>query len=210
MKYGFTTTSEAQHESQLSCLPSAGGAKARRAFTLIETEIVVALSASIMVALGLLIFNFNKILAYDNASAQSSGSATTVMREIVSFALPADAILQTHTFPSATYTSTSTSLVLEIPSIDSSGNVIANTYDYAAFYVVGTTTAYRLLQTNPLSARVSGTKQLSSTIRSLTFSFGTTTFANLSTTTVDIQTQAQVKQDILSDHRREQIRLRNY
>ncbi len=40
---GFTTASEAQYESQLSYSPSAGGAKARRAFTLIETMIAVAI-----------------------------------------------------------------------------------------------------------------------------------------------------------------------
>jgi prepilin-type N-terminal cleavage/methylation domain-containing protein len=40
---GFTTTSEAQHGSQFSCLPSAGGVKARRAFTLIETMVAVTI-----------------------------------------------------------------------------------------------------------------------------------------------------------------------
>jgi prepilin-type N-terminal cleavage/methylation domain-containing protein len=40
---GFTTTSEAQYESQLSYLASAVGAKARRAFTLIETMIAVTI-----------------------------------------------------------------------------------------------------------------------------------------------------------------------
>ena len=40
---GFTTPSEAQYESQLSYLPSAGGAKARRAFTLIETLVAVSI-----------------------------------------------------------------------------------------------------------------------------------------------------------------------
>ncbi len=40
---GFTTTSEAQYESKLSYLPSVGGAKARRAFTLVETMIAVTI-----------------------------------------------------------------------------------------------------------------------------------------------------------------------
>ncbi|MFZ2500829.1 MAG: hypothetical protein WAW90_02455 [Minisyncoccia bacterium] len=179
-------------------------------FTLVETVIVVGMSACMMIAISALVLNFNKTLLYGNTSNQSFGSASALMREIESLTLPANAILQTHTFGGATYISTSTSLVLEIPSIDSSGNVIANTYDYAAFYVVGTTSAYRLLQPNALSTRASSTKLLSSTLNSMTFSFSHTDFTQVSSTTVDIQTRAQVKQDIISDHQRELIRLRNH
>ncbi|TSA43813.1 hypothetical protein D4R49_02065 [bacterium] len=184
--------------------------RARRcAFTLVETVIVVALSVSVLIAIILLIYNFNKISVYDKTSAQSSGSASALMREIESLASPADAVLQTHAFSGSTRISSSTALVLEIPSIDSSGNVVANTYDYAAFYSTGAN-AYRLLETNALSARSPGTKQLSSTIQSLTFSYNSASFATTSTVTVDIQTQARAKQEVLSDHLREQIRLRNY
>ncbi|MBU6490899.1 prepilin-type N-terminal cleavage/methylation domain-containing protein [Patescibacteria group bacterium] len=181
----------------------------RRAFTLIETLIVIAVSTSVVLALTLLIYNFNAISAYQQMSEQSSGSAGALIGEIDSLALPADAVLQTHTFSSATYTSSSTVLVLEIPSIDSSGDVIANTYDYAAFYTVGTN-AYRILEANTLSKRVSGTKQLSSTVSMLTFTYSSADFTQVNIITVDIQTQTQVKQDTLLDHLREQIRLRNY
>ena len=182
----------------------------KHGFTLIETVIVIALSISVMTALTLLIYNFNKISVYNETFAKSSGSASAIMREIGSLIIPANAILQTHTFSNGTYISTSTSLVLEIPSIDSAGNTIANTYDYAAFYLVGTTMAYRILQPDALSARASSTKQLSTTMSSLTFTYGDTDFTKVSTTTVDVQTQALVKQEVLSDHRREQFRLRNY
>lgn len=180
-----------------------------RAFTLVETIIVIALGVTMMIALGLLIFTFNTISSYEQASSGSSGSASAVVREIESLALPADAVLQTHAFSDSTRTSSSAVLVLEIPSVDSSGNIIASTYDYAAFYVTGTN-AYRLLEASASSKRVSGTKQLSSTISALTFTYGSSDFTQVSTTTVDVQTQAKVKQDILTDHRREQIRLRNY
>jgi hypothetical protein len=131
------------------------------------------------------------------------------MREMESLTLPADAVLQTHTFIGGTYTSSSTVLVLEIPSVDSSGNTIASTHDYAVFYSVGTTSAYRLLEANALSTRVSGTKLLSSTMKAFTFTFNDADFTKVNIVTVDVQTQAQVKQDTVSDHRSEQMRLRN-
>jgi len=180
-----------------------------RGFTLVETIIVIAISICMMLALGFVIYQLNGSVAYQQTVAQSSGSASEVMREIESLAFPADAVLQTHIFPSATYTSSSTVLILEILSVDSSGNVIANTYDYAVFYAVGTN-AYRLLAANALSRRASGTKQLSSTITSLTFTYNNTDFTKVSAVTADVQTQASVKQNVLSDRRHEQLWLRNF
>ncbi len=180
-----------------------------RAFTLIETIIVVAISVIMMIALTLMIYTFNNSSSYEQASAQSSGSASTVIREAESLVLPADAVLQSYAFSGGTYTSASTSLVLEIPSVDSSGDIIANAHDYAAFYSVGTN-AYRLLQTNASSARTPGTKLLSTTLQSLTFTYNNTDFTKVSSTTVDVQTQTSVKQSVLSDQESEQINLRNY
>ncbi|MCX6786962.1 MAG: type II secretion system protein [Candidatus Kaiserbacteria bacterium] len=181
----------------------------QRAFTLIETIIVIALSVCMMIALGSLLYSFNSISGFQQASLQSSGSASIIMREVESLTFPADAVLQTHQFLNASYTSSSTALVLEIPSVNSSGNVISNTYDYAAFYIVGTN-AYRLLEANALSKRSSGTKQLSSTVYTLTFAYDNVDFTKANIVTIDVQTQAYAKQNILSDHRHEQIRLRNH
>lgn len=180
-----------------------------RAFSLIETVIVIAISTVMMLTLGFVIYQLNGSVAYEQTVAQSSGSASAIMREINSLTVPADAVLGAHIFPSATYTSSATALVLEIPSIDPSGNIIANTYDYAAFYTVGTN-AYRLLAANTASKRSSGTKQLSSTVMSFTFAYNNTDFTKVSMVTTDVQTQAHVKQNTLSDHRSEQVWLRNF
>ncbi len=180
-----------------------------RAFTLVETVIVVAFSLIMVLAIALLAYNFNKISVYEQTSARSSGSASAFMREVVSLTSSADAVLQTHTFAASTRTSSSTALVLEIPSINSSGSAIPNTYDYAAFYITGTN-VYRLLEPNAASKRASGTKLLSSTASSTTFSYNSADVTAVDVVTVDIQTRATVKQDVLSDHLHEQIRLRNH
>lgn len=182
----------------------------RRGFTLIETVIVVAFSVCVIIALVLLMYMFTKSVTYEQAIATSSGSATLVMRELELYTLPANAFVLSRTFPgNATYTSTTTSLVLELPSIDASGYVIANTYDYVAFYATGTK-AYRVIDKNALSSRTTGTKVLSSNISSLTFTYNNSVISNATTTTVDVQTQTTVRQQTYTDHRREQIRLRNY
>jgi hypothetical protein len=180
-----------------------------RGFSLVETVIVAGLSSAMMVALGCLIYNFNITSSYQKTFMQSSNSASTIMREVASLTIPASAVLQTRTFSGTPRSSSSTVLVLEIPSIDSSRNVIANTYDYVVFYVVGTN-AYRLIEKNVLSTRLSGTKQLSSTVKSLTFTYNDADFTKVTTVTVDIQTQAQSKGETIPDRRSEQFRLRNH
>jgi len=163
-----------------------------------------------MIALGSLIYSFNTISVYQQASMRSSSSASAVMRDIESLTLPANAVLQIYTFSGVTYTSSSTVLVLEIPSIDNSGNVIANTYDYAVFYSVDTN-VYRLIEANALSNRSSSVKKLSSTVNTLSFVYDNDMdFTQISIVTVDIQTQTEAKQEIISDHMSEQIRLRNH
>lgn len=179
-----------------------------RGLTLVETLIVAALGASMLVMLAFLMLQFNNSLSSEQTASKASGAASAVMRDMESLIVPADAVLQTHSFASGSYTSTTTSLVLEMPSIDSSGNVIASTYDYAAFYTTGAN-VYRVLEVNAASNRTSGTKLLSSNMLSLTFSYDTADVTKASLITIDLQIQAQVKQTILSDHRREQVRLRN-
>ena len=179
------------------------------AFTLIETVIVVAVSLSMMLALSLLLYTFNKSSTHGKLSAQSYDSASAVLREVEAFVLPASAVLETHSFASATHTSTTTSLVLQVPSIDSSGNVITNTYDYVAFYTAGTN-VYRLLEKNALSARVAGTQLLSQTLGALSFSYDSATFSEIRVVTIDIETGATVKEEVFTTRLREQIRLRNH
>ena len=181
-----------------------------RGFTLVETFIVAVFAALMMVTLGLLIYTFNKTSGYELAASQSSGSASAILREVEALSLPADAVLQSHTFTTGTYTSSSTALVLEIPSVDSSGAIVSNAYDYAVFYV-SSTTLYRRLEANASSVRGTGTKQLSTTVNALTFTYNNADFTQVNTVTVDVQTQSVVKQYnlTLTDHRKEQIVLRN-
>ncbi len=180
-----------------------------RGFTLIESIMVAAIAASMCIALGLLTFNFTTLSNYESALSQSSGSATTLMREVEALIAPADMIVSSRTFSGTLYTSDANALILEIPSIDGTGNVIANTYDYAVIYRTGAT-VYRILEADPLSVRGGGTKQLSSTVSALSFAYNNTTISLASVVTVDLQTQTTVKQQTLSDHRHEQLRLRNY
>jgi len=181
----------------------------QRGFTLIETVIVIALSASMFGVLSLLVRSFYVSYSYEQSAAISAESARSVIKEVESLTLVADKVLSSHVFSSATYDSSSNSLVLEIPSIDSSGAIVSGSYDYAAFYLQDTN-AYRILEANAASSRASGTKKLSDTISSLTFSYNNADFALADAVTVDVQTLVQSRGQGSADHRSEQLYLRNF
>ncbi len=178
-------------------------------FTLIEMLVVVALSATIMLALSVLFYNFYNLSGYQEASIQSTGSVNTVMRGAESLVLPADAILESHDFSGTLYNSTPSSLVIEIPSTTISGDDVPNTYDYAVIYVVGTD-VYRLLETSQQSARIPGMKLLGTSITSLTFSYNADTYASSTAVTLGVKTAIKEKENIVSDHLSEQLWLRNH
>lgn len=181
----------------------------KRGYTLIETIIVISISTLMLMALAHLFFIFNSLYGYQQGFIATAGSNGAAMNALEAAILPADHVLTSHSFSGATYTSGITTLVLELPAVDASGAIITSAEDYVAFYT-SSSTLYRLTEAAAGSVRVSGLKQLSSTIYSLSFTYNTATIADASILTADIQTQASIKQQIVQSHLTRQWRLRNF
>lgn len=180
-----------------------------KGFTLIESVVLIAVTTLALLALVNLFVVFNSLYGYQQAYTRTAGSALVAMSAFESAVLPADAVLASHAFSGTTYTTGTTTLVVELPSIDGSGNVISGTHDYIAFYVTGTTTLARVVSANAGSARSSGTKILTTTLSALALTYSTADVTKATSTIVDIQTQSAFKQQTVSDHLRERLYLRN-
>lgn len=148
-------------------------------FTLLEIVIIVGVSTLIVLALIPLYSGYIRTYSYTTAVGDTAGSAAATANELQKWVLQSNRIVTNTTISGTLYTTSSTTLALELPSIDSSGAIIASAYDYVVFYSSGTK-LYRLLSSNAGSSRVSGTKTLSTTLSSLTF-----TYNNASPTSAD-------------------------
>lgn len=179
-----------------------------RAFTLVETFIVTGLSVIAMIALANLFFIFNSVYGDQQAFMAAAGSASNAMNALEASVLPSDQVLASHIFSGTAYSSGATTLVLSLPSVDSSGNIIGGTKDYVVFYSSGTN-FYRLTAAGAGSTRVSELKQLSTTLNTLSFTYDNVDFTKVTNITADIMTQAQYKQQTVQGHLREQLYLRN-
>ncbi len=179
-----------------------------RGYTLVEMVLVIA----IFILLGLALMNmslyYNNFFNVQTASVDVAGSARDIMTDMQSSLLQADAVASSHTYAGTTYTSSSTALVLQLPSIDNSGNIISNTYDYYIYYA-SSTNAYRIIDANGSSVRISGKKRMSDVLNSMTFTYNGSPITASTKIVVDLITQTTVKQQTIQTHLDQTIYLRN-
>jgi prepilin-type N-terminal cleavage/methylation domain-containing protein len=181
----------------------------KRGFTLIETVVVIAISVMALLALVNLFIVFNSIYGYQNAFIAAAGSAGGSMNSLEAYVSQAENVLASRTVSGTSYSSGTSTLVLEIPSIDSSGNALPSAKDYVVFHASGTV-LYRIVAADNQSSRLSGQKQMSGTLSSLSLTYDDSDFTQVTNIVVDIRTQAVYKQQIVQSRLIEQLYLRNF
>ncbi len=105
-----------------------------RGFTLVELLIAVSIISVAGILLAQLVIQNNGLVFQQTAKVSHGVGLNNTKVSLSNDLKPATAIVSGYPLSSPTYTSSSTSIVIQVPSIDSSGNVIANTYDYIAYY----------------------------------------------------------------------------
>lgn len=180
-----------------------------RAFTLVETLTVVFIFALIVLAIFTLYSNYENILGTQSALIDTAGSASAAVDDIQNSVLQADRVVASHSFAGTSYTSTTTSIVLEVPSITAAGDIVAGSHDYIIYYA-SSTALYRIVDAAAGSYRQSATRSLSHTLDTLAFTYNSSDFSMVSRVTVDITTEEVVKQKSSTAHLTQNMYLRNF
>lgn len=179
-------------------------------FTLTETLVVVAVSAILGGAVAGIWIGYNSFFTLQQTTVAVAGSASRIISVAEAAMLQATSVVTSHTFVASgtTLTTGTSTLVLQLPSVNSSGNVISNTYDYIAIYA-SSTNAYEQVDAAAGSTRASGTINLSNTLSSLTFTYYATPVTGATSTLIDVQTATTLLHGSASDHLRQTLYLRN-
>jgi hypothetical protein len=202
MKKGFT-----QHPDVHMLMP-AQKRNLGAGFTLIETVVLIGISAIALTAIVNLFIIFNSLYSYQHAFIKTAGSSGATLNALQAAVLPADAVLVLHTFSGMTLQSGTTTLVLELPTVNSAGAFVAGARDYVAFYA-SSTDLYRVVEANAQSVRVSGATLLSSTLDTLAFTYDSSDFAQVTRVTAAITTSGHFKEQSVSSELTESWYLRN-
>lgn len=179
-----------------------------RAFTLIESVIVVALFIVVMLGVMQLYIVFGRVITGQSASIGAVLDGSDIVDAARSAGLQARAVVAAHTFSGVSYSSGTTTIIFELPSVDSSGAPIPGAFDYIGIYA-SSTEAYRVIDAAQGSARVSGEKLLTSILGALNFTYDATSFPSVTSVTVDATTSAVVRGQAAYTHLHERVYLRN-
>lgn len=142
----------------------------RNGFTL--PEVITAITVFVLVGgllLGIMVNNTG--LFYKQSSKVSQGlGVNDALAKIRSEIKEAQAVAAGYPIGNPTYTSSSTQLVLQLTSVDSSGNIISTTYDYAVFAVTDGKLTYQVFP-NAASSRQGANRILASNVSSVFFQY---------------------------------------
>lgn len=179
-----------------------------RGFTLVETVVIVAMYIVILVALANLFATFSRLYRLQQSLIGTSQAAGASIAAIQAAVQPAGQVLASHAFSTGTRASGATTLVLELPAVDASGQVILGSSDYVAFFA-SSTSLYRLSEPAAGSARLPGTRLLTPFLGSISFSYDNADFTKVTRVTVDLVASTTVNGTPMSTHRDETFYLRN-
>ncbi len=181
----------------------------KKGFTLVEVVIVIGLFGAAVAALVVMYTNFSGLYGLGQSTARTASEARNVMEEVEAMVLPATIVLDSRTFSTGTYESGTTTVVTELPSIDSSGAIINGRFDYAVVYLQGGK-VYRRLEADAASVRRTGTKQLSEASTTLSFMYNNVLFTDVTAITASTSVSTITKGQTIDTVLQSTFMLRNY
>jgi hypothetical protein len=179
-----------------------------RGFTFAETIVVVALLVLMSSALISMYLSFNTFFHTNNASFDATRSASQLMRAIHEASLQANGVSNSRTVSGTTYTSASTTLVLEVPSIGASGQVVAGAYDFIIIHATSSS-AYYIVDPDISSTRKAVQRTLSTVLTNLTFAYNGSPIESSTKVDVALETASTYKDQVRSALLSQQIYFRN-
>jgi len=180
----------------------------KKGFTLVEILVAIGIVGILLPASIGLFIAYNDYLSYLQASIDVPQSGGAVIDAVTKAVRQSDQVLLSRSFSGTTYTSGANSLVLRLPSINSSGNILAGKYDYIAFYKNGAG-IYSLTEADASSYRSSSLRTLSDTADSLVFTYDNADVTSASKVDISVQGSEQLKNQIIQSSLHQQAYFRN-
>lgn len=104
-----------------------------RGITTLELAVSMAVGAMIFTILGSIFIAQGRYFAIEDAIAETQYNAFQAVDTVGLYALSASQVVGSRTINGTAYASGTSTLVLEIPTVDADGDVVPSTFDYVAF-----------------------------------------------------------------------------
>jgi hypothetical protein len=153
--------------------------------SIVEAIVVITLVSVVSVVIMDLFITHGRIFNLNSAGSDFQLQGAEVVEAVGRVVRVADKTVSSRTINSVNYTASAGTLVLEIPSIDSAGQVIAGKYDYAAVYL-SNNKIFVSQQADPASSRVSLARALSDSVSRLQFIYDNGSYDSVSSVLVQL------------------------
>jgi type II secretory pathway pseudopilin PulG len=160
-------------------------AGAEKGMSILESVVVVGLVALLSAVLMDIFIAHGRIFNLSSANSDFGLQAAEAMEAVGKNIRVADKTLAARTINSENFTAASDTLIVEIPSVDSSGQVISGKYDYAAVYFSGGK-IFLSQQADTASSRPTSKRSLSDSVSSLRFICDNSNYDNVGSVLVQI------------------------
>jgi len=153
--------------------------KKNSGFTLLEIVIALAIFVIIALVIASAFVSHYRLFNFSSVQSDLKSQSISILDRISRVANESSAIAASHDFGSLTLTSTSTTIVFQLPAKDASGNIILSTYDYIAFNKSTTSTIlYEYVDAAAGSIRKTAGKTLSTIVANVIFRYNSSVAAN--------------------------------
>lgn len=141
-----------------------------KGFTLVEALITLAIGIVVASFLLVIMVNTGGLFYTQSSKVEQGLNINDAMARIKQSIKGSSSVAVSYTSGSTTYTSGTQTLVLKVPSQDSSGNNISNTFDYYIFFLDGTNLRFKVFPDSQSSRK--GVDQIFSTkVNTLLFQY---------------------------------------
>lgn len=189
-----------------------------KAMTLVELLVVVGISVAVLAAIMVIDLLVRRTFSFNTAFINVHSQARTAMDWLSRDIRWATQIRSDVIIDSVTYTTGDDELVLEVPSIDSDGNIIPGVVDYIVYFLDSTDTSKltRIIDADDSSSRTDGNHTLALNINDLEFSSGGTALSSVADVTsvskidIDLETrQVATSGEVATEFLNSTVKLRN-
>ena len=144
-----------------------------KGFTLIEAIVYIAIASIVLVIITQIFISQSQVYDRETSQIDIDLYAKQTLNRIVSNSISALGVANTQVISGVTYTSSSSTLILKLQSIDANQNLISNKYDFIVFYLdpADQTKLYMKMDADLSSNRQDASALLATFVESLNFRY---------------------------------------
>lgn len=185
--------------------------KKTKGLSLLETVIYIFIGVLVIIVISEIFVNQSTLGQKRTSQSDLERSAGAGIETIKTAIQGASTVVPSRTFSGTAYTSDEDTLILEIPSVDGSGNLVSGSYDYMVFFLDPSDSALLKATTDSAagSARPENTRIISSFVSSVEFRYNKVSAADSTAIDATITTAKTLGTESFSAKSHAKVNLRN-